>query len=207
MLEQDRTGARARDADGKELPAPVHPDLELVREVLHEKRERVVEFMERMACVQRILRVKNANLGRPLDDAEIEEVAQETMIIVWKKLPSFEGRSSLETWVFRIAVFELMNRVRRSTRRRKQQLSESELIAAAGAEDAPSFEDYTFVYEALDSLPAAEHAVVRAKHFDQQSFSEIGRTLGISENTAKTRYYRAMTRLRHQLRDHEEEYA
>ncbi len=184
-----------------------HPDMKLVSEVLERRPGAVMRFMQRMRCVERILVAKNKALGSPLSYAELEEVGQEVLTVVWRKLDRFEGRSSLETWVFRIAVLELMNRVRYSSLRRTAEISDRQLIEAAGTVDPPSLEEFEFVHEALDSLSGLERAVVHAKHFEHETFREIGERLHASENTIKARYYRGMDRLRLKLASYEEDYS
>lgn len=156
--------------------------------------------MDRLACIPRILDSKNRALGRPLDDAELDDVAQETLSVIWRKLPQFEGRSSLETWVYRIAVFELMNAIRSRSRRRWQSEGSEQAIVEAPAADE-QFEDYSDLYSALDELGEKEAEVIRAKHFQDQSFPKIAEALRTSESTIKTRYYKGMKRL-HVLLQH-----
>lgn len=199
MAEESQTGSHLGDADGGGPASGPDLDLELVQAILGKLRERLIQFLDRLECVPRILQSRNRALGRPLDDAELEDVAQETLSVVWRKLPQFEGRSSLETWIYRIAVFELMNAIRSRSRRRWQStpIADKDQWAAASPHE---FDDYSDLYGALELLNAEEADVIRAKHFDDVAFSEIARLLSISEGTAKTRYYRGMKRLNVMLR-------
>lgn len=187
-----------------DLPRP-HPDVKLVSASLQRKPDAVMQLMTRLDCVGRILVAKNRSLGSPLNHAELEEVGQEVLTIIWRKLDQFEGRSSLETWIFRIAVLELMNRVRYTSLRRTSEVSERELIEAAGTVDPPSLEEFEFVHEALESLSEHERATVHAKHFEHLTFREIAERTGSSENTIKARYYRGLDHLRSKLARFEEQ--
>jgi RNA polymerase sigma-70 factor (ECF subfamily) len=152
------------------------------------------EFVERMKCVPRILAAKNARMGSPLNDADVEDVVQETLVSVWRRLPTFEGRAALETWVYRFCHLKLCKFLesRRRVPRPVEELEEEEQEGAAPG-DPDEFEQ---VYLALDRIDEGEAAVLRLKHFEQLTFEEIGRSLGVSPNTAKTRYYRGLERLR-----------
>ena len=55
------------------------------------------------------------------------------------------------------------------------------------------------VYAGLESLEEDEAAVVRLKHFEDLTFERLAEVLGIPTNTAKTRYYRGMRKLRRRL--------
>ncbi len=57
------------------------------------------------------------------------------------------------------------------------------------------------VREALDGLPDAQRAVVHLHRYEELSFAEIGRALGISEGAARIRAFRAYDRLRTLLGD------
>jgi len=176
------------------------PDAELVRCVLAQDRGAFDRLVERMACLPRILDGLNARLGRPLSDHDLADVAQDTLVLVWRKLEAFNGSASLETWVFGIARFEIMNAVRKSRRRRTSELPEPDLREAPD-QDVVHRLDHEFVQRELAALDGAEADVIRMKHFDDLTFEEIGARLGSSINTVKTRYYRGISRLLDRLGD------
>src|SRR5688572_30807608 len=83
-------------------------DLELVRRVIRGEPEALQEFLQRMRCVSRILAHKNAQYGNALSEEEVEDVAQEALLAVWRNLEKFEGRGALEAWVYRVCFLELL---------------------------------------------------------------------------------------------------
>lgn len=180
---------------GSCLPTGLHPDdSALVRAVLARDAQAFERLVERMACLPRILDGLNARLGRPLSDHDLADVAQDTLVLVWRKLESFNGSASLETWVFGMARFELMNAVRKIRRRRTSELPEPDLREAPEQESIHTL-DHQIVQRELEALDGAEAAVIRMKHFDDLTFEQIGKHLSCSANTAKTRYYRGISRL------------
>lgn len=177
-------------------------------EVLSNRADALVALIQRLGCVPRFVAARNAQLGSPLTSLDLEDVVQDTLLVVWRKLPHFHGRVSLEIWIYRICCYELLNAVRRSSRRDGRRLGPAEPEADEGGPDPrpggaqwERAERHERLYGALDSLTLGESEVVRLKHFDDLSFTEIGRQLGISANTAKTRYYRGLRRLSILLRD------
>ena len=159
------------------------------------------EFVERMKCVPRMLSAKNARLGSPLAECDLEDVAQDTIAAVWRRLPVFEGRSALETWVYRFCHLHLCKFL---DARRRLPRPVPEVADVPGAEQREavverSAADFEEVYRALDRLDAEEARILRLKHFDHLTFQEIGARLSISPNTAKTRYYRGLERMRELL--------
>lgn len=180
--------------------APLNPiDVALVGGVLLDQPAAIVEFVERMGCVPRILASRNARLGSPLREQDLPDLVQDTLVVIWKKLPDFQGRSSLETWVYRICCLELMNAIRRGRRSRRELVREEELFEREEYESQDEHGEYEALYQALERLKPEENDVIRLKHFGELTFDQIGKRLGISDNTAKTRYYRGLKRLQASL--------
>ncbi|MEO0652271.1 MAG: sigma-70 family RNA polymerase sigma factor [Planctomycetota bacterium] len=157
--------------------------------------ERALELIERLRCVPRILAARNRMLGSPLDATELEDVQQQTLTVLWRKLPEFSGRSSIETWVYQIAVFEHLNAVRSRARRRDRVREQADFEPGAAVEGEVEYDDFSDIHAALEKLEPEDVLVVRAKHFDDKPFSAIATELNLAEGTVKGRYYRAMRRL------------
>lgn len=155
----------------------------------------IQEFIRRMACVPLILAAQNARMGRPLAATDLHDVAQETLMLVWQRLGSFEGRSTLETWVYRFCSLVLMNAVRKVRRAKRRQQGADTADEPAGENLELRYLEFDELHQCLDQLPAEEAAVVRLKHFEDRTFDEIGSRLSISSNTVKTQYYRALRKL------------
>ena len=152
-----------------------------------------------MRCVPGLLRHKNKRLGRPLSADEIDDLTQDVLTVVWRKLEVFAGHSTLEMWVAQICTLELLAYLRR--RRRGMSLIDDARIAWREPTTPPdqSSVEFADLYVLLEQLAPEEEAVVRLKHFGHLKFEEIADRLGISVNTVKTRYYRGLTRMRDSL--------
>lgn len=165
-------------------------DLELVMGSFDNawSRERL---LERMRCVPRILAAKNALMGRPLNAADLEDLAQETIVLVWSKRTEFQGRGSIESWVYPFCYHTLMNRVRarRTGPRIVGEARETDSVLVEGP-------DYSELHAALQALEPEDEALIRMKHYEDLSFTEIGDRLRIPSSTVKSRYYKALMRLR-----------
>lgn len=157
----------------------------------------------------RIYRVVYQILG---DEQDAEDVLQETYTKVFHALPEFEGRSSLTTWVHRIAVNEALMLVRK---RKPQALSVDEgapFDADAESEGMEivdfcclpegeylSSESRRFLNQAVQKLPENLRVVFVMRDLEGLSIQETADTLNISENNVKTRLLRARLRLRQEL--------
>lgn len=180
-----------------ELPADPQADLRLVQAFLAGKEPAVREVAERLQCVPRMLAAENARLGRPLDAHDLADTVQDTMLIVLRKLPTFEGRGVLEAWTFHTCRFELLNAVRR--RRRQLPNVGEEAAAEATAPDAAREWQRLLAREAIEtalqSLGSSDAEVLRLRHFEGLSIDEMAARTGMSPVAMKARYYRALSRL------------
>jgi RNA polymerase sigma-70 factor, ECF subfamily len=169
-------------------------DLELVRRVLRGEREAQEQFLARMQCVRRFLSARNASFGRPLRPDELEDTLQSTLLALWAKLSTFAGTGSLEAWAYRFSYLELLNRLQ-ALRRRPSFLEDVGGAALAEPRGAEPFE-HGRLYRALARLEPAAAEVLRQKNLEGRTFEELAAREKVSVNTIKTRYYRALERLR-----------
>lgn len=144
------------------------------------------------------------------DPQDAEDVLQETYIKALRALPEFEGRSSLSTWLYRIAVNEALMLLRK----RKITLvpveedpDEDEAVGSLVLTDWDALpEDKLLSAEArqeLDTavmnLPDNLRVVFTLRDMEGMSIRETAELLSLSETAVKTRLLRARMRLRNQL--------
>jgi RNA polymerase sigma-70 factor (ECF subfamily) len=141
----------------------------------------------------------------------IEEIVNDTMLVVWKKAPSWDASCKVSTWIFAIAW--------RKTRKAIGSLgsldglgeavdAESELLEA-GPESQPDrqfarLRQHQAVDAALNALPPEQRAVVQLTYYHDMGYADIADVLGCPENTVKTRMFYARRRLASLLADRQE---
>lgn len=153
---------------------------------------------ERLREVPRLISAANRRMARPLERSELEDAAQDALVKVWEKLPTFQGRSTLEGWAWRFCVFELRNRTRAAANRRHrmgQSIDAVEIEPAAPTEQPLPYESEE-LRAALERIPPEMAEVIRLKHDGGLIFRSIAERLGVAESTVKTRYYRGLRQLR-----------
>lgn len=174
-------------------------DLELAGAVLAGAPGALDRFVARLDGMFRFATVRNAQYGGPLTRQELEDCVQDSTITIWQKLGEFRGESSLPTWAFRICDFTLRNAGRKALRRRAP--APEDVPEATGASgDLRAIDEVDAVETAMARLPAEDAAIVRAKHYQELTFEQIGGKFSLPANTVKTRYYRALTVLKRHLR-------
>jgi len=133
-------------------------------------------------------------VGHP-DDAF--DLMQEVFMGVHRNLGGFRGDGAFPAWLFRIASFRCTDYLRR--RRRHEEFDEQR--GFINGEPGPEEQTLTThanaqITHALSSLPADQRQVVELKFFQHFTFEDIAGQLGISPNTAKTRLYSALRKLK-----------
>ena len=147
--------------------------------------------------------------ARLLGDAEeARDVAQEVFLQVYRQLGRFEGRSSLKTWIYRIAVNQCHNRRRFWHRRRRDREEGLEAVPAeaAGAgggsspyEEARLGERARRVQAALLQLSFEHRLVLVLREVEGLTCEEVAAALGVPEGTVKSRLSRAREAMRLRL--------
>jgi len=145
------------------------------------------------------------------DPQDAEDILQETFIKALRALPSFEGRSSVSTWLYRIAVNEALMVVRK---RKPDNLSiDMEKDDGEGETEPVEIVDWCclpegdlldaearrFLNEAVQELTPALRAVFVLRDIEGLSVKETADALGLTEAAVKTRLLRARLKLREVL--------
>ena len=165
------------------------------------------------AAVRVIIAANNRRLYRLArgilrNDAEAEDVVQETYVRAFTHLKDFRGDSSLATWLSRIAMNEALGRLRR--RRPGVEWSslpegtlEAQIIqfplssAASDPEKSMAQREIQHVVErAIDELPEAFRLVFVTRVLEGMNVEETAEILKIKPETVKTRLHRARSLLR-----------
>lgn len=130
------------------------------------------------------------------DDHSAADAAQEAMIAVVKNVGRFDGRSSLRTWIYRIATNAALDELRR--RRRRPDVATDDVIGAhtgAAADASGGVDDRLLIDQALERLPAEFRAAVVLRDLVDLDYAEIGDILGIPAGTVRSRIARGRRHL------------
>jgi RNA polymerase sigma-70 factor (ECF subfamily) len=150
-------------------------------------------------------RVKSYLIRLGTAEGLAEELAQEAMVSVWRKAPSFDAsRANVSTWIFTIARNLRVDHFRRVGNRATADTDE--LDGDAMPDDLPQPDDLLLtrqreagVREAIARLPAEQAHVLRLSFFEEQPHSQIAETLGLPLGTVKSRVRLAVRHLRRLL--------
>jgi len=173
----------------KEALAADEQDRALVRGYLGGQRDAAGGLVDRYQ--KRLFNVALRMLGNVQD---AEDVTQTVFLNAFLKLRTYDPRYRFFSWVYRMAVNESLNELKR--RRRTVTVEDAPDIPAPGSAPDRAAEVEDRVGRALLSLKPDDRAVVVLKHFVSFSYEEIADVLEIPVKTVKSRLFTARERLR-----------
>jgi RNA polymerase sigma-70 factor (ECF subfamily) len=151
-------------------------------------------------------------------NAVAQEVVQDTWVSVLKGIATFEGRSSLKTWIFRILVNSAKTRGMRERRSVPFSALSSEdsgdperfldsSLWHEGAEDLPAHPEQRVIaretigaaVRAIDRLPDAQRQVIAMRDLQGCSSDEVCSVLGISGGNQRVQLHRARAKVKREL--------
>ncbi len=144
-----------------------------------------------------LMREKHRRMGLPLSTHEMEDATQNALCAIWRKLDRFDGRGCLQAWAYGFGVLEILKAVEQKSRRRRPLELSPDIEPSF---ETPNSERVEAVARALAQLPASDRGIVERKHFEGSTFESIGTALRCSTNTIKSRYYRALGRMKQAMR-------
>ncbi len=148
------------------------------------------------------------------DEQVADGVVQNTFMALIEHIDSFEGRSSVGTWLYRVAYNEVMGRLRRVRPQVElddsdddQQIVPEKMIDWQTLPDAllSSIELQNDIQRAVQTLKPALRGVFVLRDVEELSTDETAQILGITPGAVKVRLHRARLALREQLAGYFEE--
>jgi RNA polymerase sigma-70 factor (ECF subfamily) len=132
----------------------------------------------------------------------VEEVLNDTLMVVWQRADSFDGRSKLSTWVFGIAYRKALKALSRQDLPVDANEAEEPADPGPGPEQQLGLAQLRVrLAEALAELSPEHRAVVELCYFHDMAYGEIAEVVGCPPETVKTRMFYARRRLRLLLDD------
>ena len=128
---------------------------------------------------------------------DADDVLQNTFLKAWKSLPTFQGKAKLSTWLYRIAINESLDFLRRQ---KAATLSSADAdLSVANRLMADDYFDgdksQALLQEAIATLPDVQRMVFTLRYYDEMKYSDISEILGTSEGSLKASYHIAVQKI------------
>jgi RNA polymerase sigma-70 factor (ECF subfamily) len=131
-------------------------------------------------------------------DSDLADVCQEVFLVVHRKLPEFEGRSSVRTWLYAIAV-KVAADYRKSAYVRREQVR-ADVPERVSPSNADETEARQLLTRLLDTLDEDKREVIVLSDLEGLSVKEIASVLGCPVQTVYTRLHTARERIQRAAR-------
>jgi len=131
-------------------------------------------------------------MTRNADDAA--ELTQQTYLLAFSRISQFHGRSALATWVYRIAVTEGLQWLRRN--RQPATPRPSEFLDQSAASPAPDADLKLDMEDAMARLDPVDRVMLLLRYAAGEDYRAIAEIVNCAEGTVASRLHRARQRLR-----------
>jgi RNA polymerase sigma-70 factor (ECF subfamily) len=130
----------------------------------------------------------------------VEEVLNDTLLVIWNRPDSFSGRSKLSTWVFGIAYRKALKAMRRQDQPIEDEHAESRPSSETPADERLERSEVSrTLSKAISELSPDHRAVVDLCYFNELGYREIAEIVDCPVDTVKTRMFHARRRLKARL--------
>lgn len=127
------------------------------------------------------------------NNEEVQDLYQEILINLWRSLPSFEQRSSVKTWIWRISLNTCISYDRKQSRRGKSIPLSMDIDLYNDADlDTKQIKQ---LHERINRLGPFDRAIILL-WLESMSYEEIGAIVGISAKNVSVRLYRIKEQLK-----------
>jgi RNA polymerase sigma factor (sigma-70 family) len=184
-MEANQRKARGeRDGDQALMSRILARDIEAFEELYRVYRPRLTRFLSKLVHRPQI----------------VEEVMNDTLMVVWDRAHSFNGASQLSTWIFGIAYRKAMKALRRQDEPVEDPWADARVSSEPTPEDAFGKQRaHILLRRAIGELSPDHRAVVEFTYFHEMGYREIAEIMGCPVDTVKTRMFHARRNLKRQL--------
>ena len=137
------------------------------------------------------------------DDAN--DVLQNVFIKAWTNIGDFQNKSKLSTWLYRIAINESLDFLRKQ--KAASAISADEDVSVANRLMADEYfdgdETEAQLQEAIAKLPDVQRTVFNLRYFDEMKYSEMSKLLDTSEGALKASYHLAVKKITEFFKSHD----
>ena len=174
--------------------------------------ERIIDELHHQSTVRQAFGRVIEHYSQPLywqirrmviDHDDANDVLQNAFLKAWSNLDDFQNKSKISTWLYRIAINEALDFVRRE----KNKLSADADISLANRLMADEYFDgdeaQALLQEAIAQLPDVQRTVFTLRYYDDMKYSEISKLLNTSEGALKASYHIAVQKISEFFRKHD----
>ena len=138
-------------------------------------------------------------MGYVNDSDWAKDIAQETFITVWQKLPGFRNESAIGTWIFRIASNQCLRQLEKQKQMPKSELPEQLEMQQDNSNEA----QISFLYKCIAELNEVDRIIISLELEDIKQ-ADIAEIVGISESNVRVKIHRIKEKLTEKFKRYEQ---
>jgi len=132
-----------------------------------------------------------------MNHEDTNDVLQNTFIKAWNNLDDFQNKSKFSTWLYRIAINESLDFLRR---KKTSSCMESEVdVSVANQLMSDEYfdgeETEALLHDAISQLPDVQRMVFNLRYYDEMKYSDMSKMLNTSEGALKASYHLAVKKI------------
>lgn len=179
-----RQASSARDDDQALIARILEREVEAFEELYRTYRPRLTRFLFKLVHRPQI----------------VEEVMNDTLMVVWDRAHTFNGASKLSTWIFGIAYRKAMKALRRQDDPVEDPWAEERVSLEPNPEESFGRQRaQMLLLRAISELSPEHRAVVEFTYFHEMGYREIAEIMKCPVDTVKTRMFHARRHLKRRL--------
>jgi len=181
------------------------------KEIIHALQNGQAQVFEHVVALHKN-KIYNTVLSFLQNEADAEDTTQEVFVKAYQQIRRFRGDATLATWLYRIAVTQSIDFLRRNKRRSPAQAISRFFGSPHINEEVPDFhhpgiaaeqkETAAVLFKAIYQLPTQQAAAFLLQKTEQLSQSEIAAIMQLTESAVESLLHRAKSNLQKLLKDY-----
>ncbi|GJM34205.1 MAG: DNA-directed RNA polymerase sigma-70 factor [Saprospiraceae bacterium] len=139
-----------------------------------------------------------------LEHEDANDVVQNCFVKVYRNIGKFQQKSTLYTWLYRIATNEAITFLNKKKRKMTSSIDAEESMLSNQLKADPFFDGDEVelkLQKALQQLPKKQLAVFNLRYYDEMSYKEMSEVLSTSVGALKASYHHAVKKIEYYLKN------
>jgi len=129
---------------------------------------------------------------------DTDDILQNTFVKVHTNLPAFQNKSSLYTWIYRIAINETLRFLAKNKAQQRAMASAFNRAKVSDAYEMDSMDEektWLLLNEGIERLPPRQKLVFKLRYFEKMTYAEMADILKVTEGSLKASFHHALGKL------------
>jgi RNA polymerase sigma-70 factor (ECF subfamily) len=129
---------------------------------------------------------------------DTDDILQNTFLKVYRYIHTFEQKSSLYTWIYRIAINETLGFLEQQKVQKRVQESATRQFNESYHYEVQTHNEekiWSLLNEGIETLPARQKMVFKLRYFEKMSYTEMADLLKVSEGSLKASFHHALHKI------------